>query len=94
MSKVTLLSIDSSKIQHCTIRFANQLLHHGLARIVKFYPYTLQLKKAGWSGNAQDDGQLVPQNPSHSPSGTSAKLTLPKSNKKRCDLKAKLWISA
>ncbi|MBS0286186.1 MAG: hypothetical protein JSR17_02755 [Proteobacteria bacterium] len=44
MHNVILLSHDAKKELHCSRSLASHLLHQGLAKITKFYPYTLQLK--------------------------------------------------
>lgn len=44
MHNVILLSSDATTKQRLTRQMASQLLHHGLARVTQFYPYTLQLK--------------------------------------------------
>lgn len=44
MLDVIIISPDTKLKQSCPYSLAEQLLRQGLAKIVKFYPYTLQLK--------------------------------------------------
>jgi len=44
MHHITLISFDAKLAQRCSAKLAQQLLHLGLATIIKIYPYTLQLK--------------------------------------------------
>lgn len=63
MHNVTVISFDAKREQRCSRKLAQQLLHHGLATIVKFYPYTLRLK--GKPFNPNDPFAEEAQGPSH-----------------------------
>lgn len=65
MRNVILISHDDIA-QRCSIKMAQQLLHHGLASIVKFYPYTLKLKKR-FPPKDPFQGAYLPEVPSGQP---------------------------
>lgn len=68
MHHITLISFDAKFKQRCSAKLAQQLLHHGLATIVKFYPYTLRLKGKPFNPNDFFAGEVQPSpNPNVNP---------------------------
>lgn len=65
MRNVILISNDN-EAQSCSNKMAQQLLHHGLAYIVKFYPYTLKLKKR-FPPKDPFQGAFLPESPCGKP---------------------------
>lgn len=67
MHNVILISSDATMRTRCTNQKASQLLHQGLARITKLYPYTLQLKGNKSSGLDSSSSVINSLNPSNMP---------------------------
>jgi hypothetical protein len=65
MRNAILYSQDLQQQHECTMKVARQLLHKGHARILKFYPFTLQLK----SDQEKDDDAAIgiPFKPTNNP---------------------------
>ena len=75
MHNVILLSPDATMAQRLSRERASELLHLGLARITKFYPYTLQLKgDKGAQSDPFSEG-VTPKGPINRPP-LSAKVRL------------------
>lgn len=66
MRNVILISNDDNTHQRCSIKMAQQLLHHGLASIVKFYPFTLKLKRP-FQPRGPDESSETPFHPCGTP---------------------------
>jgi hypothetical protein len=77
MHNVILISNDDIAHQSCSIKMAQQLLHHGLASIVKFYPYTLKLKKP-FQPKDPFEGAYIPEGPCGMPPALSKQMKLRK----------------
>lgn len=71
MRNIQLLSATENLVSQLTFEEASHILHHGLARIVKFYPYTLQLKENNPS--EPDESEFCPHIPKKPPTIMPAK---------------------
>lgn len=82
MRNAILLSQDLTKGRRCSMAMARQLLQQGLARIIRFYPYTLQLKNTLGPDNqaSHEDDSLVPYSPADNPPSWVKRLALRVSN--------------
>lgn len=77
MRKVIVLSADLSKGRSCSLEMARELLQQGLARIIRFYPYTLQLKGLLDNGKESlEDDHMVPAAPVNTPPSLTKRLKL------------------
>ncbi len=76
MHNIILLSDDAKYQKQCTQAMAQQLLHHGLARITKFYPYTLQLKQKPQDPKEPFGEAVLPRSPLGNPPMNAKRIKL------------------